>query len=205
MSASLLSFDLVSLLFVVGVVLLVVSTFVMVFEMLHRRRSPQSPSPWLQGVRRGRPIRPSTPYAGVMLSPDAAKVLSVAQQRAGAKQASLDLGLRGRDQSTVVLGSAPTPLLDAVPQLAAIGSATQLALPPVGIDGTVRHAEAGDAAASSKPPRVVRHLEPGEAVTTEMVLDVLHELAQHDPERLVEIIQEWLRIEARRRRSEDGL
>ena len=217
MWAALLSFDLVSLLFVAGVVVLVVSTLGMVLEMLHRRRSPQDPSPWLPGGRRTRTTPGPTPYAGVMLSPDAAKVLSVAQQRAGAKQASVELGLVGLAPSPVALGPGPlalgpasTPLLDMSPHLEAIGSSGQAPFVVVSAEpsaqGTADAAAAADADASSAAStRIVRHLAPGEPVTTEMVLDVLQELAQRDPERLVAIIQEWLRIDMRGRSSEERL
>ena len=223
MTAALLSFDLVGLLFVAGVVVLVVSTLAMVLEMLHRRRSPHAPSPWLPGGRRTRPTAGPTPYAGVMLSPDAAKVLSVAQQRAGAKQASAGLGVVGVAPSPVAvghspmalgpgplaLGPAPTPLLDASPHLDAIGTAGHASFTVMSTEQSLQDTvatEAVEADAATEPPiRIVRHLAPGEPVTTEMVLDVLHELAQRDPERLVAIIQEWLRTDVRRRSSEERL
>ncbi len=221
MSAALFSFDLVGLLFVAGVVVLVVSTLGMVLEMLHRRRSPNVGSPYLPGGRRGRTSPGPTPYAGVMLSPDAAKVLSVAQQRAGAKQASVELGLVGLAPSPVALnpaplalGPAPTPLLDVSPHLEAIGNSGQASFAVVGAepsaqgiaDAAVAAAAVADAGArSAASTRIVRHLAPGEPVTTEMVLDVLQELAQRDPERLVAIIQEWLRTDMRGRSSEERL
>jgi hypothetical protein len=103
MPAALLPVDLATLLFTVGIVVLVVSTLVMVAEMLPRRRPPGTPSPWAQSARGARPGRRTAPYAGVSLSPDAAQVLSVAQQRAGAKQAGLELGLVGVPPSSVRL------------------------------------------------------------------------------------------------------
>jgi hypothetical protein len=207
MPASLFPVDLATLLFTVGIVVLVVSTLVMVLEMLPRRRPPGSPPPWAQPGRGARPGRRSTPYAGVALSPDAAQVLSVAQQRAGAKQAGLELGVVGVPPSPVTLSSLTTPVIESSPPLAAIGSAAPapIALGPIAHEPMMPGPTVIDVEPRQEPRRVVRHLSPGEPPTTEMVMDLLQELAERDPERLAEIIKEWLRSDLRRRYDEDEL
>jgi hypothetical protein len=207
MPAALLPVDLATLLFTVGIVVLVVSTLVMVAEMLPRRRLPGSPSPWAQPGRGGRPGRRSTPYAGVPLSPDAAQVLSVAQQRAGAKQAGLELGLVGIPPSPVALAPLTTPLVEPSAPLAAVGagSPTPIALGPIAHEPMVQEPTVIEVEPRQEPRRVVRSLSPGEIPTSDMVMDLLQELAERDPERLAEIIKEWLRSDLRRRYDEDEL
>ena len=207
MPAALLPVDLATLLFTVGIVVLVVSTLVMVAEMLPRRRPPGSPSPWAQSGRGARPGRRSAPYAGVSLSPDAAQVLSVAQQRAGAKQAVLELGLVGVPPSPVALAPLTAPLVEPSPPLAAIGagSPTPIALGPIAPEPMVQESTVIEVEPRQESRRVVRSLSQGEIPTSDMVMDLLHELAERDPERLAEIIKEWLRSDLRRRYDEDEL
>lgn len=207
MPAALLPVDLATLLFTVGIVVLVVSTLVMVAEMLPRRRPPGTPSPWAQSARGARPGRRTAPYAGVSLSPDAAQVLSVAQQRAGAKQAGLELGLVGVPPSPVALAPLTAPLVEPPPPLAAIGagSPTPIALGPIAHEPMVQESTVIEVEPRQEPRRVVRSLSPGEIPTSDMVMDLLQELAERDPERLAAIIKEWLRSDLRRRYDEDEL
>jgi hypothetical protein len=207
MPAALLPVDLATLLFTVGIVVLVVSTLVMVAEMLPRRRPPGTPSPWAQSARGARPGRRTAPYAGVSLSPDAAQVLSVAQQRAGAKQAGLELGLVGVPPSPVALAALTAPLVEPSAPLAAIGagSPTPIALGPITHEPMVQESTVIEVEPRQEPRRVVRSLSPGEIPTSDMVMDLLQELAERDPERLAEIIKEWLRSDLRRRYDEDEL
>ncbi len=207
MPAALLPVDLATLLFTVGIVVLVVSTLVMVAEMLPRRRPPGTPSPWAQSARGARPGRRTAPYAGVSLSPDAAQVLSVAQQRAGAKQAGLELGLVGVPPSPVALAPLSAPLVEPSPPLAAIGAGapTPIALGPIAHEPMGQESTVIEVEPRQEPRRVVRSLSPGEIPTSDMVMDLLQELAERDPERLAEIIKEWLRSDLRRRYDEDEL
>lgn len=205
MPASILPVDLATLLFTVGIVVLVVSTLVMVLEMLPRRHVPGARGARSAGgrARSGRHVQP---YAGVPLSPDAAQVLSVAQQRAGAKQAGIDPGLVGVAPSPVALPQV-TPMLAPAPPMAAIGAPapSPIAIGPIVHEPVVGESMVIDVEPRHEPRRVVRHLVPGEPPTTEMVMDLLQELAERDPERLAEIIKEWLRSDLRRRYDEDEL
>lgn len=211
MEAALLPVDLVTLLFTAGIVVLVVSTLVMLLEMMPRRhRGPHRQAghhPRVHG-RHHRGNQPTVPYGGIPLSPTAAQVLSVAQQRAGAKQAGLEpsLGVVGPSPVASSLMPSPSaqPMLEPLgPRIALAAPGPDVAPPPIAL-GPISHEPATqepmviEVEPRSEPRRAVRHLAPGEVPTTDMVMELLQELAEREPERLVQIIQQWLRSDRRR-------
>lgn len=195
---ALLSVDPVSALFAGGIVVLVVSTIVMVLEMTpgrhHGRRDGRASGSSIATRAHRRRGRAPRLDGGVALSPDAAQVLSAARQRAGAKQ-----------HEAVGAPVEQLAMLAPVATASTGGPArsrpmAELAPAPIAL-GSITHQPATGQPVAPEPvtpepvtPEPLRHEPVGHRpVTPDAVMELLRELAERDPERLVEIIQQWLR------------
>ncbi len=188
MIAAGLTFDLLTVVLMGGVIAMIVSTTLMVVDMMPNRRRHDL----RDAVQR-------------RLSPGAARLLAQAQERAALASTdpavlSSQLGLDGSDVSIVVDHSSTEPIVlpPGAVTMAPRPVHAPLALPPgdeivvpVVTDRTGRPGAHGPIIDVPIVPQ------PGERLSFHEASNLASHLAMNDPDRIVEVIQQWLRNDGR--------
>ena len=196
MTAAGLTLDLLTIVLMGGVIAMIVSTTLMVIDMMPGRRGAVRPPTWEPRVRR--------------LSPGAARLIAQARERAALASAdpgliASQLGLDGIDRVVPVQQLPVDPytveaivLPPGAVTMAPHPAHEPIALPPGPIievpQGSVRPAGGPVGGPVIEVPMVPA---PGEKLSFYEASSLASHLASHDPDRIVDVIQQWLRSDVR--------
>lgn len=191
MIAAGLTFDLLTIVLMGGVIAMIVSTTLMVVDMMPNRRQ-HGRHDFRDAMHR-------------RLSPGAARLLAQAQERAALASTdpallSSQLGLDGLDISSVTQGMATDAIVlpPGAVTMAPRPGQPPLALPPGEAIVLMPTVDRSTPLPMSGPVIDVPVVpQPGDRLSFHEASNLASHLANNDPDRIVEVIQQWLRSDGR--------